>query len=193
MSDHNLDALTELFDREKIRDCMARYAQAVDRLDMAMLKAVYWPEAQDNHGPFTGNAYSVFERIFDFLGGQAYRTQHFMGPSLIRFSSGTEALSETYSQNFHSMKGADGAPDYDFIHGARYLDKLEKRGREWRIIDRVITIEWITQGAIPWTPQDGVLGSADIAISCRGRDDILYRFLGNFARDPISTEPVMAD
>ena len=188
MSEDDLNALTELLDREKIRDCMMRYAQAVDRLDMDMLKSVYWPDAHDHHGPFQGDAYAVFDGIFDYLGTSSLRTQHFMGASLIRFTDRTHAKVETYSQNFHSMKGEDGAPDYDFIHGGRYLDKMEKRGSEWRIIDRIILIEWVTQGAVPWNPADGILGSTDTAVSCRGRDDILYKFLGDFANQPIAAQ-----
>ncbi|SEJ95353.1 hypothetical protein SAMN05518849_12076 [Sphingobium sp. AP50] len=39
MSEDDRNALTELLDRGKIRDCMMRYAQAVDRLEMVMLKS----------------------------------------------------------------------------------------------------------------------------------------------------------
>lgn len=38
----------ELLDREAIRDCLTRYAHAVDRGDEAMLRAVYWPGATDD-------------------------------------------------------------------------------------------------------------------------------------------------
>lgn len=185
MSAELLSLVTQLLDREKIRDCMMRYAQAVDRLDMEMLRSVYWPDAVDQHGPYKGNAYDVFDDIFAFLGQKAIRTQHFLGASLIRFTDGHHASVETYGQNFHSMRGDDGAPDYDFIHGARYLDKMEKRGGEWRIIDRVIMIEWVTQGARPWDAATGVLGSTDIPIGARRPDDLMYAFLGDFAKAPI--------
>ena len=188
MSDQDLSVLNELLDREKIRDCMMRYAQAVDRMDMAMLRSVYWPDARDHHGPFRGDAYAVFDGIFEFFEKKVIRTQHFMGASLIRLTDNSHAKVETYSQNFHTMWGEGGLPDWDFIHGGRYLDKMEKRGSEWRIIDRVILIEWVTQGGTPWNPADGILGSTDTAVSGRGPGDLLYQFLGDFAHAPISTE-----
>lgn len=186
MSEEALKDLVELMDREKIRDCMMRYAQAVDRLDMEMLKSVYWPDAYDQHGPYKGNAYDVFDDIFVFLREKAMRTQHFLGASLIRFTDTHHAKVETYSQNFHSMRGDDGEPDYDFIHGGRYLDKMEKRGSEWRIISRIIMIEWVTQGAKPWDSASGILGSTDIPVSTRHPDDLMYEFFGDFANAPIT-------
>jgi hypothetical protein len=63
------------------------------------------------------------------------RTQHFLGLSLIRFEDFRHASAETYSQNYHVVRNVEG-DDFDYIHGRRYLDKMEKRGDEWRIYDR---------------------------------------------------------
>ena len=40
---------------------------------------------------------------------------------------------ETYWQVFHREAGADGAEDYDYLAGGRYLDTFERRDGEWRI------------------------------------------------------------
>src|SRR5688572_2083819 len=137
MSESTGDVITELLDREKIRDCMMRYAQSVDRLDADLLRTVYWPDAHDWHGDFEGNAYDVFAELIPYLEKNTVRTQHFLGGSLIRFVDSHHANVETYSQNFHTVR-SDAESAYDLIQGGRYLDKMEKRGDEWRIIDRIV-------------------------------------------------------
>jgi hypothetical protein len=39
----------QLADREAIKHCVLRYCRGLDRLDEAMLREVYWPEAIDDH------------------------------------------------------------------------------------------------------------------------------------------------
>ncbi|WP_063129758.1 nuclear transport factor 2 family protein [Nocardia fusca] len=180
MTQNTNDLLTELLDREKIRDCMMRYAQSIDRLDSGLLETVYWPDAHDWHGDFEGNAYDVFEKIIPYLREHTIRTQHFLGGSLIRFVDSNHADVETYSQNFHTVRNGNGSP-YDLIQGGRYLDKLEKRGQEWRIIDRIVMIDWVTQSAESYNYDNGVLGSAKAPISARRPDDLMYSFLGDIA------------
>lgn len=183
LNDEALKCLTELMDREKIRDCMLRYSQAADRLDYELMKEAFWPDARDSHGPFEGNAYEVFAEIFVFLRAHALRTHHFMGPSLIRMDGQTSAIAETYSQNFHVLKGDDG--NYDFVHGTRYLDKMEKRGAEWRIMHRTVVIEWVVQGASSYDFSDGIQGSTSWLVSERRPDDVMYKLLGDIAREPL--------
>lgn len=41
--------ISELLDREAIRDCLYRYCRGIDRGDEAALRSTYWPDAHDNH------------------------------------------------------------------------------------------------------------------------------------------------
>ena len=46
--------LTELLDREAIRDCIYRYCRGIDRADEASLRSSYRPDATDRHEPYAG-------------------------------------------------------------------------------------------------------------------------------------------
>jgi hypothetical protein len=115
----------ELVDREKIRDCLARYSTGVDRCDAEMLLSSYWPDARDEHGEFKGTAEEFVAWVIPQLKRFVY-TQHFMGHSLIRFE-GDRARVQTYTQNWHTVRNFAGHLQ-DVIHGGRYLDVFEKRG-----------------------------------------------------------------
>ena len=52
--------ITELLDREAIRDCIYRYCRGVDRADEASLRGAYWPDATDQHGPYSGPVEGFF-------------------------------------------------------------------------------------------------------------------------------------
>lgn len=177
--------LTELMDREKIRDCMMRYAQAVDRMDVALLKSVYWPDGNDWHGSFNGNAHEFADWIIPELTRTTVRCQHFLGGSLIRFTEPKKAHVETYSQNYHTMRREDDE-NYDLVVGSRYIDKMEKRGNEWRIFSRIVMVEWVGEAtksvdldATGPGSANAELNAGDAPISKRKPDDMLYSFLGS--------------
>ena len=44
--------MQQIIDREEIRDLMMRYARGVDRGDWETVRAVYHPDARDDHGDF---------------------------------------------------------------------------------------------------------------------------------------------
>src|SRR3954470_8509571 len=48
--------LTELLDREAIRDCLYRYCRGIDRADEAALRSAYWEDGTDCHGAWQGSA-----------------------------------------------------------------------------------------------------------------------------------------
>ena len=43
----NEEAIKECIDRAAIRDVLFRYSRAIDRVDRALLKTVYWPDTID--------------------------------------------------------------------------------------------------------------------------------------------------
>jgi len=87
-----------------------------------------------------------------------------MSNILIRVD-GDSARVETYWQVFHREAGQDGAADYDYIAGGRYLDRFERRNGEWRILTRVLIRDWyqVIEGTGDWAnyirPQEGPHGS----------------------------------
>jgi 3-phenylpropionate/cinnamic acid dioxygenase small subunit len=53
---------------------------------------------------------------------------------------GNLAEGEIYNIATHTFKAADR--DVDVVVGGRYLDKYEKRGDAWKIIERTIVTDW---------------------------------------------------
>lgn len=130
----------ELADREAIRDCLMRFSRAIDRIDMTVGADLYWPEGVDDHGAlFTGKFSDYFPFAEKLLAGMDV-TQHFLCNMLIEIDE-NEANVETYVIAYHGF-GPDGQKT-NYIGGARYLDKLEKRSDEWRLLKRVLVIDWM--------------------------------------------------
>ena len=97
--------------------------------------------------------------------------------------NGAAARVESYSQNWHTVRDFAGR-SHDIIHGGRYLDKFEKRGDDWRVIDRVVIVDWVLEK--PNTvdlskPTPGLLGCDSNPIGGWYPDDPLYSFLGSLA------------
>ncbi|RYD90998.1 MAG: hypothetical protein EOP61_28420, partial [Sphingomonadales bacterium] len=47
-------ALQDLLDRDAIRQLQERYFRGTDRHDLAMVEAIYWPEAEGEFGEWRG-------------------------------------------------------------------------------------------------------------------------------------------
>lgn len=139
MSDRASYALSygaqELSDLECIRDVARRYCRGVDRLDEALMKSAYWPEATDNHGVFVGNAHEFVELCM--ASHQRYEaTGHCIFNHSIELNGdGTSASGEIYNVTWLLLES-----QVDTWYG-RYLDRYEKRGQEWRIRERVCVHE----------------------------------------------------
>jgi hypothetical protein len=131
----------ELADREAIRDCLFRYSRAVDRRDAELLRSVYWPGAIDHHMVFDGPADEFVNWAMAHLSSM-HQTMHLLSNMLIDID-GPFARVETYFVAYH--KHPDGAGrSADNTVGGRYLDRMEKRSDEWRIVERSLALDWST-------------------------------------------------
>jgi hypothetical protein len=130
----------QLSDIECIKDAAKRYCRGVDRLDEPLMKSAYWPEATDDHGVFVGNAMAFVEMCM--VAHLEWRsTNHCILNHTIELDEdGVHARGESYNVTFLFQKDADVL---DTWHG-RYLDVYEKRGEEWRILERVCVHEGTT-------------------------------------------------
>ncbi len=166
----------EWADRESIRDCLYRYARAVDRVDMELLKTVYWPGAMDYHTGFAGTA----EEFIEWAGVQLARmgiNMHLFGNILIEMDDAREtARVETYHIFVMSNPGGDGKNDT--IGAGRYLDHFEKRNDEWRISERTVLVDWWKDlaGVVDW--ETGPFGMGYVPRGMPGREDASFAHLG---------------
>jgi hypothetical protein len=142
--------LKELVNREAIRDVVMRYCHGADRCDEKTLLGVYWPDATDNHGVFTGSAQDYIPYLLKRAGAMD-QMQHLVGNILIRIS-GNSATCESYFFGYHRHKDDRGVPQ-DNVVGGRYLDELECRDEEWRILRRNVVFDWFRDlaGSVDWS------------------------------------------
>ena len=134
------DALRELLDEREIREVLARYCRGVDRLDEAMIRSCYHPDASDDHGMYKGPGVDFAAFCVKALELHAAATLHVLGQSLIEFEASGVARAETYVIAHHRCE-RDGVDLLETV-GARYVDRFEQRGGPWKIADRVVVVDW---------------------------------------------------
>ncbi|GGC06182.1 hypothetical protein GCM10011494_26030 [Novosphingobium endophyticum] len=136
--DTEQQAMRELLDREAMRCCLARLARGEDRRSAELIRTCWWPNARFDYGVHAGD----FETYLAWVvpGTDAIKdTQHILGQSHIELA-GNMARAETHVLSYHRVDMGSG--DRDTCIGGRYLDTFERRGTEWRIIDRVLLYDF---------------------------------------------------
>lgn len=134
--------IDELEARTAIEDALKRFARAVDRQDWQAARELYHPDAFDDHGFFKG-APDAFLAHIAALHVEQEHSMHFNTNVLIEFSSTERAFVETYVlvlQRFRAgtSKVPPGAAGLRCLASARYLDRFERRGGEWRVAHRTL-------------------------------------------------------
>ena len=120
---------------------------------------VYWPDGIDNHGVFNGNAAAFADYIVREIQNWFEVTMHAI-MNIHMDIAGDVCVSESYLFAYHKVRaekadeifGSDYMAKFDctgldpthhhFYFGGRYLDRLERRGGEWRIAKRQVVMDW---------------------------------------------------
>tara|TARA_R110002073_G_scaffold75945_1_gene185033 strand:- start:298 stop:825 length:528 start_codon:yes stop_codon:yes gene_type:complete len=163
MTDHIgvVPGAQEAAHREAIREVLAAHSRGLDRHEAGLLKAAYWPQAQVDYGAFKGPAHQFADLVGPALKGAYELTQHLLGQTFFALE-GTQAHTETYVYARHLLHG--GAEELAFA--GRYLDQLELRDQQWKILHRQVVMDWSLRLAV----QDERNGDAFGALS-KGRSD----------------------
>lgn len=146
--------IEELNAREIIRDCIAKVARGEDRRDASLLRTSFWDDASIDFGVFSG----TFD---DYLGwvvpgsDAILNTLHTLGQSIIDLRD-EQAHAETHVTSYHRANTGDEIRDV--VMAGRYLDVIEKRGDQWRILSRRLIYDWSND----WGPSadwsQGIMG-----------------------------------
>jgi ketosteroid isomerase-like protein len=136
--DHRLQAL---LDKEEIREVTYRFARGVDRHDWELMRSCYHDDALDCHGLFDGLATEYVSWATENVPQLADATTHHVSNVLIELE-GDVAFCESYVLAAHRYVRNDGRKA-DFLCGARYVDRFERRGGKWRIAKRQLVWEWV--------------------------------------------------
>lgn len=165
--------LTQLLDREAIRECLYRYCRGVDRCDEAALRSAYWEDGTDRHGPYSGSATGFIDWVLERL-RTSERSIHMISNLAIALH-GEWAAVESYFQALQRRPDENGAAQELFLAG-RYVDRFEKRRGEWRIARRVVVYDWIRPLGAAGQPQAEQFGPRQ-PVGGRFPDDPVYALL----------------
>ena len=129
--------LEQVADRLAIQDVLHLHCRGLDRLDKSAIESAYWPDAEVDYGSYMGSAH-VFAGLVVGALGQAYElTLHSLSNPLVTFSN-NRAWSESSVHAAHLLQGTRE----EMLFYGRYLDKLEKRDGQWKILHRQVVIDW---------------------------------------------------
>lgn len=147
------DTVTYLKDRQDILDCIQRESRARDRQDAGQIAGCWWPDGVDEHGPMINPMPDYPERAN--AGHRAFfnMTSHNITNHICEID-GQTAYCESYV--IGGLFWLDGK--MTTIAFGRYLDQLEKRGGEWRMLTRRCTIEMSANADGSWVHSKAVEG-----------------------------------
>jgi hypothetical protein len=150
----NLKAtVQQLKDRQDILDCIQRESRARDRQDADMIAGCWWEEGIDEHGPVITKAPAYPARANAGHAANFNMTSHNITNHLCTIE-GSTAYCESYV--IGGLFWLDGKTTT--IAFGRYLDQLEKRKGEWRILTRRCTIEMSGDMDGTWVHSKNVKG-----------------------------------
>jgi hypothetical protein len=167
-------ALQELLDKQEIAEVLgARYARALDWLDLAELKTCFWDDGWVDYGFFEGNAHGWCDAVMPIESSSLHRFHYVFN---IRVEvNGEHADAESNSLAGGRRENDDGALVQSFF-GSRYLDKLERRDGIWKISERRTLLEFAQELPAGGGPGGGLKGLE--LITGLSPDHPLYRPMG---------------
>jgi hypothetical protein len=137
--------LQYMLDRLEIGDVIHRYARGLDRHDDDLLRSVFHEDAMDNHGPWVGPREAFVAWANGPCHGHTNAHLHQITTHNCEID-GDVAHTESYCQWVHRLKDEETV----WVGGGRYVDRLERRGGEWRIVVRRLVLDFFyeTQGTV---------------------------------------------
>lgn len=153
-------AVQRLIDENACAGLLARYGQAVDRLDGVALERLFWPDATVDLGFFKGTG----QQVADFLvsnGRLSLRRCHVTCNSVFDFAGATVAADSCAITHAISADGAGGMLKHVFF--GRYLDRVERRGGEWRLAARRYQLHSYTVAAYAEDPALAAMAGTETA------------------------------
>ena len=143
------EKLQYLLDRLAIQDVVNRYARGLDRHDDDVLRSAFHEDAVDNHGPWVGGREAFVAWANGPCHGHTNAHLHQITTHNCEID-GDVAHTESYCQWVHRLKDEETV----WVGGGRYVDRLEKRDDEWRIVVRRLVLDFFyeTKGTVFGTP-----------------------------------------
>lgn len=165
--------LQELLDKQAITEQIYNYARSMDRLDEALGKACFFPDAKADYGQqlFQGTGYGFIEMCM--AAHLNYLSHSHQFSNILIWLDGEFARSETYGDV--TLRRRDDAGQYqDSRNLGRYIDRWARRDGTWRITERRFVMDFDQSGpAIGATfASEGKRDRTDPSYFSDGADDI---------------------
>ena len=138
----------------EIKDVHLRYCRANDRRDEELMRACFHPDAViELHKELDVNTFIALGR--EILSKYTV-TWHNTGNQLVEVR-GDAAWAEHYTISSHRIAADENGPERDWIAHGRYVDRMERRNGEWRIVRRKMVVDYTRMD--PVGPGEPGLGS----------------------------------
>ena len=147
------ETVARLKDRQDILDCIQRECRGRDRQDVEQIASCWWEDGVDEHGAVVTFAPDYPERANAGHRAAFVATSHNITNSVCDIEGHTANV-ESYVIGALAWKHGDKTT----IACGRYLDRLEKRSGEWRILVRRCTIEATADCDGSWIRSEAVRG-----------------------------------
>lgn len=133
--------MRDMLDRQAIFDCIKRSSRGNDRFDTELVASSFHPDAVHDNGRRRVHAHGYGEHANAAHGTLFDANLHNVTMHMCEID-GDVAHAESYSLGLFLDKGAETGR----IMAGRYIDRLERRGGEWRIALRRATVEIAIEG-----------------------------------------------
>ena len=158
--------IEDLLAEAEIRDVHLRYCRATDRRDEELMRSCFHQDAViELHESLSVDAFIALGR--EILSKYTV-TWHNTGNQLVEVD-GDAAWAERYTTSTHRIAADDSGPDRDFVASGRYIDRMERRDGEWRVIRRTMVIDFTRTD--PLQPDEQGVG---VSRGARDRSDPSY-------------------
>lgn len=143
-----------LVDERAIEQLLYRYARGIDRNDLAAVRSCYWDDGFDDHMGFAGTADEFCAWLAIVLAKVDTITHQFTNVSVQVAADVTAATSDAYCLNACVWK-LDNGTERHLLSCLSYIDTLEQRDGQWRLLHRRCRRLWSRTEEFP-TWDDGV-------------------------------------
>jgi hypothetical protein len=140
----------------------------MDRFDRELYLSAFHPDAEMAAGPFVGSVQDCYDWAMPMHEAWQILTHHSLLNNTLDIDGDT-AHSETYYQFV-----ARNRDESVMLAGGRYIDRLERRGGEWKIALRTNVIEWSCMPPAVPLPFVDIPGVFDNGASSRSPADPSY-------------------
>lgn len=147
------ETVKKIQDKQDILDCIQRECRARDRHDEKQIASCWWEDGTDEHGSIITAAPDYPKRANAGHRANFHMTSHNITNHFCEIDGNT-AYCESYV--IGGLFWLDG--ETTTVSFGRYLDQLEKRNNEWRILTRRCTIEMTGDADASWVYSKNIKG-----------------------------------